>query len=415
MINRLFSIIISFLLLLGAHTSLASATEVAYAKQGGWQITTVKDRGQFSYCAADTDNSSVSLRIATDGQNWQIGAPFYEQGPVMGDIGFYQLNEVLQFNTDGDGWASAAIPAGFLNSLRVERQFMMQLDRGVQVWSLKGSSAAIGKAMECAANRGAKPKQKANRQPKDLSERNYGTVRGWTVRTGYDDRGTPYCSAEVRRKNGTLRIMSNGSEWLLGVPYTGNGTKNGGIILDGQGDGAEFFSNGSGWAATQVAPEFIEDIAKGRKLTIEHGRASHVVRLKGSAAALLKIKECLQTGGQPPVGQAHMPKPQIQSQTPSLAFSGSWVWNNATTKMQQPGNVSKLEMFENNRFRYCYNSDCRLVTGDYGPDDSMSFSSDGTNYFEFMFPEPGVAEGRYWLSFNGPARAPDATITMYAP
>lgn len=140
----------------------AVAEEKEYATAGRWRIVAVTDGNRFHYCAADTDNNQVTLRIATDGQTWQIGNPYYDNGPVRGQWGFDGWEDDATFRTDGDGWAVMDANQHILNSLRSMNSFSIQLDRGPQHWKLNGASAAMDKAMECARNRG-RPQQASNR------------------------------------------------------------------------------------------------------------------------------------------------------------------------------------------------------------------------------------------------------------
>lgn len=136
----------------------ARAQEVAYERVGRWSITAVFAGGQFGYCAADVDNGQVQFRIGTDGRSWQIGVPYYgNKKRVEGYYGFGAAAEVGNFRAEGDGWASMPITADQLNAFRTLPEFSISLDRGEQTWKLNGAAVAMGKALECARNRGQKP------------------------------------------------------------------------------------------------------------------------------------------------------------------------------------------------------------------------------------------------------------------
>lgn len=156
-----FPVLLSALLLaaglIGAFSGAALAIdEQEYASMGRWRIIAVRDGGQFGYCAADTDNGQVTLRIATNGQRWQLGNPYYDQGPVRGQWGFDGWEDETDFAADGDGWATMNVSRDMLAGLRSASSFSIELDRGPQTWRLKGSSAALDKAVECARNQGRK-------------------------------------------------------------------------------------------------------------------------------------------------------------------------------------------------------------------------------------------------------------------
>ncbi|MFG1301054.1 hypothetical protein V5F49_14775 [Xanthobacter sp. V3C-3] len=142
---------------LGAAASSA-AQETAYDRVGRWSITAVFAGSQFGYCAADVDNGNVQFRIGTDGRSWQIGVPYYgNKKRVEGYYGFGAAAEVGNFRAEGDGWASMPITADQLNAFRTLPEFSINLDRGEQTWKLNGAAVAMGKALECARNRGNKP------------------------------------------------------------------------------------------------------------------------------------------------------------------------------------------------------------------------------------------------------------------
>lgn len=130
-----------------------AAEENQYAQVGRWGIWAHGYGNGFVYCAAESDNGQVAVRIATNGQAWQIAVPYYESGSVQGGIGFAGIQEWVQFS-GGDGWAATNIQPNGLAELKRQQWLYIQLDRGLQKFSLQGSSAALKKAAECAANQG---------------------------------------------------------------------------------------------------------------------------------------------------------------------------------------------------------------------------------------------------------------------
>lgn len=93
-------------------------------------------------------------------------------------------------------------------------------------------------------------------------------------------------------------------------------------------------------------------------------------------------------------------------------YEGSWNWSQQYKKRMGKNTKSIMAFRAPGSFRYCYLTTCWSAEADIGPDGSMSFSTDGKNYFEFMSTEPGVFKGRFWVDSAPPARAPDATISM---
>lgn len=149
--------------LLYAATS-AVADEKEYAKLGRWTITAVTKGNTFGYCAADTDNGLVQLRIATNGKEWQLGNPYYgPKGAARGAWGIDGAMENVYFVHEGDSYASTDIPRRMLADLRKAKMFAIDLvrqDKGswpsLQKWTMTGVAAAMDAAMECARNRGVR-------------------------------------------------------------------------------------------------------------------------------------------------------------------------------------------------------------------------------------------------------------------
>lgn len=155
--TKLAAAALAAVLAMAATAANAAQEEKEYAKLGRWRIMAVSDQNRFQYCTADTDNGQVALRIATDGRNWQLGSPYYDDGPVKGTWGFDGWEDEAMFRIDGDGWATMDVNQHVLDSLRAFDSFSIELDRGPQTWSLKGSTAAMKKAVECAGIKGKAP------------------------------------------------------------------------------------------------------------------------------------------------------------------------------------------------------------------------------------------------------------------
>ena len=143
-------------------TAHAVQEEKEHANLGRWRIMEVSDQGRFLYCAADTDNGRVQLRLATDGRTWQVGVPYYDNGPVKGQWGFDGWEDETMFQTHGDGWAVMEANQHILDSFRQMDNFSIEFDRGPQNFNLKGSSAALKKAVDCARNKGRRAAAKAD-------------------------------------------------------------------------------------------------------------------------------------------------------------------------------------------------------------------------------------------------------------
>ncbi|OAI26241.1 hypothetical protein A1351_02075 [Methylosinus sp. R-45379] len=135
----------------------ASADETAFEQLGRWSVAAVSNGGKFAYCSADVDNGKVQLRLATNGDTWRVGVPYYEsKKKIAGYYGFGDAAEQADFKVSEEGWAFLAIDSDQLNAFLSNPSFSINLDRGLQSWKLSGAGAAIEKASACARSKGQK-------------------------------------------------------------------------------------------------------------------------------------------------------------------------------------------------------------------------------------------------------------------
>ncbi|QLP96660.1 MAG: hypothetical protein HZY79_03570 [Rhodoblastus sp.] len=144
----------------------AIADETAYQTLGRWSVAVVTNDGKFAYCTADVDNGKVQLRLATTGNAWRVGVPYYEnKKKVAGFYGFGDAAEQADFKPTGEGWAFLDIDGDQLNAFRTLPSFSINLDRGLQNWKLAGAGGAIDKAIACARAKGVKTAAAASQTP----------------------------------------------------------------------------------------------------------------------------------------------------------------------------------------------------------------------------------------------------------
>lgn len=133
----------------------ASAQEANYAKLGRWSVTTIASDKGFVACAADVDNGKVQLRVRMDGRTVLVGVPYYaNKRKVQGYYGFGDAAEVAEFAKVDDSWAMLSFDKDQVQALRSMPTYAVNLDRGLQKFSLQGAGAALDKALECVRNRG---------------------------------------------------------------------------------------------------------------------------------------------------------------------------------------------------------------------------------------------------------------------
>lgn len=167
--NSIFLIVTSVLNAMNPISVFAQANEWVFDKPytmaGDWRIVAGSDLGDT--CVAETDNAQVTLRIMYTEYtgDWYVGVPYYEGGSPMASVGPGDFtNDGIQMETwVVDGWAMHHFQNsdGMMKNLRGGSKFSIQLDRGLQTWSLKGSSKAMDLVLECAQNGGQNPTSNA--------------------------------------------------------------------------------------------------------------------------------------------------------------------------------------------------------------------------------------------------------------
>ena len=129
------------------------------------------------------------------------------------------------------------------------------------------------------------------------AETAYGTTRGWTVLAGTIDGRFRYCVGQNQIDGITLRLGSDGAQWQVAIPTTVASGSFGGFEVDGQ---RWDMSGpvGANWAFGWINhSEELDAIRNGNLMILDIGRASIDVPLKGTAAVITKVQECLQRRG----------------------------------------------------------------------------------------------------------------------
>lgn len=129
--------------------------------------------------------------------------------------------------------------------------------------------------------------------------RYYGETRGWGV-YAIDEGGAPagVCRAVQGSPAGPMLIEAGVNGWLLIVPTSRDDVYGGAIVGYGKADIDAQFGFRHGYAFRDLGPQELDLLRQSNMLTVEIG--GDPVRywpLNGSAAAILKVQECAQTGG----------------------------------------------------------------------------------------------------------------------
>lgn len=202
----------------------AQASESRFAQLGKWSVSAVWSApGKFFYCGATLSNGKADLRIATDGQTWEIGTRHPgKKGTVSAYYGFGVAGEVANLQLNGDGWATMRIDADQLKAFRSLPEFSLNIGKSEQTWPLGGAAAAIDQAMACARQRGV-TKAAAPDLPPVGQARLFGPgFDGWSFTATTEKPGLVNCRA-IRKVAGREDILAMHTNWKPYISVRGEG------------------------------------------------------------------------------------------------------------------------------------------------------------------------------------------------
>lgn len=120
----------------------------------------------------------------------------------------------------------------------------------------------------------------------------YGTTKGYTVYSGKTGGRTRYCVADRDFGGTTLRVGYDGGQWQLAVPVPSKPDFSGGFEVDGKRRGMSGTAAGN-WTFGWIGLPELDAIRNGEVMVLDIGRASLDFPLDGTAAAILKVEECV--------------------------------------------------------------------------------------------------------------------------
>lgn len=155
--------------------------------------------------------------------------------------------------------------------------------------------------------------------PEVTREDTYGETRGWTVHAGFAGSRFAYCAAEQGGPDGTWRFGYDASpQWQMAFTQRfGGDTAYGNFEVDGRGDGISGWGDGT-WVILWLNLGEYSLIGEGSRLVLSLGQIQRSFALHGTAAAALKVKECVENRGIAPRQTAtpapagpQMPNPNV--------------------------------------------------------------------------------------------------------
>ncbi|ODN72103.1 hypothetical protein [Methylobrevis pamukkalensis] len=136
----------------------------------------------------------------------------------------------------------------------------------------------------------------------------YGTVRDWTVVSGFAGNRFAFCAAQMSGPDGTWRFgYDSGGQWQIAILHEFSGeTAYGSLSFDGRTSGIAGWGDGLWVILWPMLGEY-EAIAKSDLMEVQLGDIRRSMPLRGTAAAALKVQECVENRGV--VKSAAAPRP----------------------------------------------------------------------------------------------------------
>lgn len=129
-------------------------------------------------------------------------------------------------------------------------------------------------------------------------EQPYGETRGWRVVAGFIGGAFQYCAGEIDAGGVRFRLGFGGGQWQVALPSNVPADYYGQFAVDGRVKGMSGTADGN-WAFGWIGIGELDAIRTGNMMVLDVGRGSFDLPLKGTAATITKIEECVARSGQP--------------------------------------------------------------------------------------------------------------------
>ena len=127
------------------------------------------------------------------------------------------------------------------------------------------------------------------------TETPYGGTRGWVIYSAHQDGQLHYCVGERDFSGVKLRLGFDGGQWQFAIPFAQDPGYSSQFDVDGKARYMSGTSDGQ-WTYHWLNMADLELIKNGNLLAVEIGRSSIDYPLIGTAATILKVKECVDMG-----------------------------------------------------------------------------------------------------------------------
>jgi hypothetical protein len=157
-------------------------------------------------------------------------------------------------------------------------------------------------------------------------ETDYASVRGWRVVSARMQGRFAYCAAEKNDRGGLVRLGYDNQQWQLAVPFDNPPSD---VYVAADVDGRKLYTSGvtdDSWVFIWLGLQEVSQISKGNMLVVDISRVSFDYSLSGSAAAILKVEECVANRGDKPRAASSSGSGTVESDALRLGGNCPSLW-----------------------------------------------------------------------------------------
>lgn len=291
-----------------------------YRKIGDWRIYYVTDSQDWLGCYGQLNDPTLPLRIISDGKEWAIAFADETNEPVQGSIIIDSNIDTFEAAPSGDGWAMISVSNNFVNKMKTALNLSLIPDGFGEIsYHLSSFSIPLNIVETCVKNQGnfiesdlfkpIAPTFNAigggaaeyggyNIVGKGESkEYSYAIARGWKVYSALHKNRFAYCvGTHSFPGGGEVRLGYDNAQWQIALPVNSKKNWEGFLGIDGEFRYASGTAAGN-WTIAWLGLPDLNKLKSGNQAIFDYGRANYDFPLIGSAAAIAKVKECVQRAG----------------------------------------------------------------------------------------------------------------------
>lgn len=318
--------------LLGAFATPAPEAN-AYATSGPWSIEAWTEGADGRFCSARIVNPSAQpdfgsfLRLENDGRQWSIVSDYLISGnsadvQLLVDGAPFAVGFVLE-----DDIVRGSVDQSVIDAIGAGRRLNLNFDPAGQNFSLRGAQDALKVVGDCVRVYGLE--NAGNPATNDhggydiagtpeAEENDYASLRGWRISSARIAGNFAYCAGETDDRGAIWRLGWDGMQWQVAVVANSQPDWSG--MLDVDGDSRSISGSAKeGWTLLWLGMPELDKIRNGNRMIVDVGRTSIEHPLRGTAALITKIEECVDRKGDG--GRAAAPQPVAAPQGGSGWFA----------------------------------------------------------------------------------------------